>query len=53
MKIKCCICGQEFDEEDIIWVTSSGFLSVDKGNPYCMGCCPEEPEEYYENDSDC
>lgn len=36
-EIKCSICGEWFEYEEIIWVPKWS-----DGKPYCVACAPEE-----------
>ena len=40
----CHECDTDLTEDDVIWATADGVLTMN-GNPYCDGCLPEEKEE--------
>jgi len=41
----CCVCGTDIHEEEVIWATPDGRLTVDYGEPYCQHCLPPEPDK--------
>ena len=40
----CHECDTDLTEDDVIWATEDGVLTMN-GNPYCDACLPEEKEE--------
>jgi hypothetical protein len=39
---KCHECQTWIDQDEIVWAMENGTLSTDRGNPYCVECCPQE-----------
>jgi hypothetical protein len=42
---KCVGCGEWLDEEDIVWALEDGTLNTDTGRPWCVSCCPADPDD--------
>lgn len=39
----CVICGDVVVEDEIVWYNAEqGRLDTDKGDPYCVGCVPQQ-----------
>ena len=39
----CAVCDSIVVEDDIVWYNAeTGRLDTDKGDPYCVGCVPNE-----------
>ena len=45
LKEKCFECGTKLNEDDVVWVNPVTTKATMTGNPYCVGCAPEE-EDY-------
>ena len=46
-EIKCFICGNLLDEDDIVWADVEGQLREKEGNDtaWCVACLPNEEEK--------
>lgn len=41
--MRCSVCGNVLDEEEVVWATKSGILTATYGRPFCTSCLPAEP----------
>jgi hypothetical protein len=41
---KCHKCELWIEEDEVVWSTEDGVLDTDAGGPYCIPCCPEQPD---------
>jgi hypothetical protein len=39
---KCTGCKTLVYFEEVVWANKDGTLSTDTGDPYCVGCVPDE-----------
>ena len=45
IEMRCCICLEWFNEEDIVWFSTSETRDGTGGVPYCQSDLPEEADE--------
>lgn len=41
---QCTECEEWMADDEVVWATREGVLSTDVGLPWCVSCCPNQPE---------